>query len=137
MTPATAVAKAAANSERITSLHYRVTGTVPEKGRLEAEASMHTEPAVMKMKMNATEQGRDGQLDNALMESQIGLYKTELIKPRKPWHGLADVELATAEWVDWFNSQRLHSATGDIPPHEYETNHYAQYQPHPTAGVNA
>lgn len=63
VTPATAVAKAAANSERITSLHYRVTGTVPEKGRLEAEASMHTEPPVMKMKMNATDQGRDGQLE--------------------------------------------------------------------------
>lgn len=61
-------------------------------------------------------------LDNALVESQIGLYKTELIKPRKPWHGLADIELATAEWVDWFNNQRLHTAIGDIPPHEHETN---------------
>ncbi|WP_398928463.1 integrase core domain-containing protein [Streptomyces sp. Ag109_O5-1] len=76
-------------------------------------------------------------LDNALMESQIGLYKTELIKPRKPWHGLADVELATTEWADWFNNQRLHTAIGDIPPHEHETNHYAQHQPQPAAGVNA
>ncbi|MFI2431124.1 IS3 family transposase [Streptomyces sp. NPDC018693] len=76
-------------------------------------------------------------LDNALMESQIGLYKAELIKPRKPWHGLADVELGTAEWVDWFNNQRLHSAIGNLPPHEYETNHYAQHQPQPAAGVNA
>ncbi|MEU0451437.1 IS3 family transposase [Streptomyces tendae] len=76
-------------------------------------------------------------LDNALMESQIGLYKTELIKPRKPWRGLADVELATAEWVDWFNNQRLHSAIGDTPPHEHETNYYAQLQPQPAAGVNA
>jgi putative transposase len=40
-------------------------------------------------------------LDNALMESTIGLYKTELIKPRRPWRTLAQVELATAEWVDW------------------------------------
>lgn len=71
------------------------------------------------------------------MESQIGLYKTELIKPRKPWHGLADVELGTAERVDWFNNQRLHTAIGDIPPHEHETNHYAQHQPQPAAGVNA
>jgi len=39
-------------------------------------------------------------LDNALMESAIGLYKTELIKPRGPWHSLADVELATAEWTE-------------------------------------
>lgn len=63
VTPATAVAKAAANSERITSLHYRVTGTVPDKGRLEAEASMNTEPLTMSMKMNATDQGGDGQLE--------------------------------------------------------------------------
>ncbi|MFF2936855.1 integrase core domain-containing protein [Streptomyces mirabilis] len=76
-------------------------------------------------------------LDNALMESQIGLCKTELIKPRKPWHGLADIELATAEWIDWFNNQRLHTAIGDIPPHEHETNYYAQHQPRPAAGVNA
>jgi putative transposase len=75
-------------------------------------------------------------LDNALMESQIGLFKTELIKPRRPWKGLADVELATAEWVDWFNHQRLHSAIGDIPPAEHEANYYAQHQPHPAAGVS-
>lgn len=49
-------------------------------------------------------------LDNALTESQIGLFKTELIKPRRPWHGLGDVELGTAEWVDWFNNQ------ASIPP---------------------
>ncbi len=63
VTPATAVAKAATNSERITSLHYRVTGTVPDMGRLEAEASMNTEPLTMSMKMNATDQGRDRQLE--------------------------------------------------------------------------
>lgn len=55
-------------------------------------------------------------LDNALMESQIGLYKTELIKPRRPWRGLADVELGTAEWVSWFNNQRLLSAIGTSRP---------------------
>ena len=77
-------------------------------------------------------------LDNALMESQIGLYKTELIKLGRPRHGLADVELATAEWVDWFNNQRIHTAIGDVPPHEHETNYYAQqHQPQPAAGVNA
>ncbi|MFC7968935.1 IS3 family transposase [Streptomyces cinereoruber] len=76
-------------------------------------------------------------LDNALMESQIGLCKTELIHPRKPWHGLPDVELAAAKWVDWFNNQRLHTAIGTIPPHEHETNHYAQHQSQPAAGANA
>jgi putative transposase len=59
-------------------------------------------------------------LDNALMESTIGLYKTELIKPRGPWHTLAKVELATAEWVDWYNTTRLHQPSGT--PHPTTTN---------------
>lgn len=75
-------------------------------------------------------------LDNALMESTIGLYKTELIKPRRPWRTLTDVELATAEWVDWYNNKRLHSATGYLPPAEYETLYYATTQPQPAAGAN-
>ncbi|MGW4411576.1 IS3 family transposase [Nonomuraea sp. NPDC004702] len=75
-------------------------------------------------------------LDNALMESAIGLFKTELIKPRRPWKGLANVELATAEWIDWFNHQRLHTAIGDVPPAEHEAVYYAQHQPQPAAGVS-
>ena len=74
-------------------------------------------------------------LDNALMESAIGLYKTELIKPR-PWRSLAEVELATAEWVDWYNTQRLHSAIGHVPPEEYESIYYAQPQPRAVVGAN-
>jgi putative transposase len=76
-------------------------------------------------------------LDNALMESTIGLYKTELIKPRGPWRGLSDVELATAEWVDWYNAKRLHSAIGHVPPDEYESRYYAQHQPREVVGVNS
>jgi putative transposase len=76
-------------------------------------------------------------LDNALMESTIGLYKTELIKPRGPWRGLAQVELATAEWVDWYNASRLHSAIEYTPPDEYESMFYAQHQPHQVVGVNS
>lgn len=76
-------------------------------------------------------------LDNALMESTIGLYKTELIKPRGPWRSLAQVELATAEWVDWYNNQRLHSATDHRPPAEYESMFYAQTTPREVAGVNS
>jgi putative transposase len=75
-------------------------------------------------------------LDNALMESTIGLYKTELIKPRGPWRGLAPVELATAEWVDWYNTTRLHSAIGHVPPAEYESIYYAQHRPREVAGAN-
>jgi putative transposase len=62
--------------------------------------------------------------DNALMESTIGLYKTELIKPGRPWKTLAQVELATAEWTDWYNHRRLHGEIGHVPPVEYENTHY-------------
>ncbi|MFF0526219.1 IS3 family transposase [Actinomadura nitritigenes] len=65
-------------------------------------------------------------LDNALMESAIGLYKTELIKSGGPWKNLTGVELATAEWVDWYNTTRLHGEIGHIPPDEYEALHYSQ-----------
>jgi putative transposase len=75
-------------------------------------------------------------LDNALMESTIGLYKTELIKPRSPWRTNAQVELATAEYVDWYNTRRLHTAIGDVPPAEHEALYYAQHQPHDAVGAN-
>ncbi|GAA2644061.1 hypothetical protein GCM10010425_59850 [Streptomyces spororaveus] len=58
------------------------------------------------------------------MESMIGLFKTELIKPRRPWKTLSDIELATAEWIDWYNHRRLHGEKGHIPPVEYEAKHY-------------
>jgi putative transposase len=64
--------------------------------------------------------------DNALMESTIGLYKTELIKPQRPWKSLSQVELATAEWLDWYNHRRLHGEIGHVPPVEYEANHYME-----------
>ena len=74
--------------------------------------------------------------DNALMESTIGLYKTEVIKPRRPWKTLSHVELATAEWVDWYNHRRLHGEIGHIPPVEYETNYYlASIKPKVTANI--
>ena len=71
------------------------------------------------------------------MDSTIGLYKIELIKPHGPWRSLAEVELATAEWVDWYNAKRLHSAIGDVPPAEYESMYYAQHQPREVVGVNS
>lgn len=62
--------------------------------------------------------------DNALAESTMGLYKTELIEARRPWRTPDQVELATLEWIDWFNHRRLHGACGDIPPAEFEANYY-------------
>jgi len=70
------------------------------------------------------------------MESTIGLYKTELIKKHGPWKTLAHVELATAQYVDWFNNRRLHTAIGGVPPAEREAAYYAQNQPPPEAGPN-
>ena len=64
--------------------------------------------------------------DNALAESVIGLFKTELIKPRGPWRTAGQVEIATLEYVDWFNHRRLYEACGHIPPAELETAYYRQ-----------
>jgi putative transposase len=64
--------------------------------------------------------------DNALAETINGLYKTELIKKQGPWRTVDHVEVATAEWVDWFNHRRLYEYCGDLPPAEMEDAHYAQ-----------
>ena len=63
---------------------------------------------------------RGDSYDNALAETIIGLYKTEVIRRRGPWRNIDDVEFATLEWVDWFNNRRLLEPIGDIPPAEYE-----------------
>jgi transposase InsO family protein len=75
--------------------------------------------------------------DNALMESVIGLFKTECIATTLfhdgPYKTLADVEYATAGWVDWYNHRRLHGSLGMLTPLEYEQYHYAALsrEPHP------
>ena len=71
--------------------------------------------------------------DNAQAESLIGLYKTELVHPDGPWRGVGDLELATSDWVAWFNTTRLHGALGYLPPIEYEAAHHAASQPTPPA----
>jgi putative transposase len=62
--------------------------------------------------------------DNALAETINGLYKTELIHKRAPWKSREAVELATLEWVAWFNHHRLLESIGYVPPAEYEANYY-------------
>jgi len=61
--------------------------------------------------------------DNALAETVIGLFKTEVIRRRGPWRSLDAVEFATLEWVDWFNHRRLLEPIGDVPPAEYEARY--------------
>jgi transposase InsO family protein len=63
--------------------------------------------------------------DNALAETIIGLFKTEVIRRRGPWRSLEAVEYATLEWVDWFNNRRLLQPIGNIPPAEAEARYYA------------
>ncbi len=74
--------------------------------------------------------------NNALAETINGLYKTELITPRKPWKTVDDVEIATAEWVDWFNHRRLYEYCGDIPPADLEAAYYAHTTLTPPAEVS-
>ena len=64
--------------------------------------------------------------DNALAETIIGLYKTEVIRQRGPWRGIDAVELATLEWVNWFNHRRLLEPIGNVPPAEKEDEYYRQ-----------
>ena len=68
---------------------------------------------------------RGDSYDNALAESVVGLFKTELIRMKGPWRTLEQVELAMARWVDWYNNRRLHTAIGNLPPAEYEAAYYA------------
>ena len=66
--------------------------------------------------------------DNALAETIIGLYKTEVVRRRGPWRNVEHVEFATLEWVDWFNNRRLLQPIGNIPPVEFEQLHYQQQE---------
>lgn len=66
--------------------------------------------------------------DNALAETVIGLFKTEVIRRRGPWRSLEAVEYAALEWVDWYNNRRLLGSVGDMPPAEAEARYYAQLE---------
>jgi transposase InsO family protein len=71
--------------------------------------------------------------DNALAETIIGLFKTEVIRARGPWRHMDNVEYATLEWVDWFNNRRLLEPIGNIPPIELEQAYYEQQESQPQA----
>jgi transposase InsO family protein len=69
---------------------------------------------------------RGDSYDNALAESVIGLFKTEVIRRLGPWRHLEAVEFATLDWVDWFNTRRLLEPIGYVPPAEYKARYYEQ-----------
>lgn len=67
---------------------------------------------------------RGDSYDNAMAEAINALYKTEVIRRRRSWKGLDEVQFATLEWVDWFNHRRLLEPIGDVPPAEFERSYY-------------
>ena len=74
--------------------------------------------------------------DNALAETVIGLFKTEVIHRRGPWRNLEPVEFATLEWVDWFNKRRILEPLGYVSPAELEAAYYrAQQRPAMVVGL--
>jgi transposase InsO family protein len=76
--------------------------------------------------INPSVGSRGDSYDNALAESIIGLFKTEIIQRKGPWRHLEAVEFATLTWVDWFNNRRLLEPIGYVPPAEYEASYYHQ-----------
>nr|QOJ56165.1 putative transposase [Streptomyces candidus] len=61
--------------------------------------------------------------DNAMAEAFNSLYKAELVRNKGPWRGIDDLEIATVEYIDWYNNRRLHGELGHVPPAEYEAPH--------------
>ena len=75
--------------------------------------------------------------DNALAETIIGLFKTEVIRRARPWRNIDAVEFAALEWVDWFNNRRLFGPLGYVPPAEFESMHVRTVStPAAVAGLN-
>ena len=73
--------------------------------------------------------------DNALAETTVGLYKTECVHFDGPWKTVEELELATLIWVDWWNTIRLHSSIGDIPPIDYEQRYHETTRQPPPPGT--
>lgn len=71
---------------------------------------------------------RGDSYDNALAESVIGLFKTEVIRARGPWRTIEDVEFAVLEWLAWFNKHRLLKPIGYLPPVEFEAAYHQQVE---------
>jgi transposase InsO family protein len=68
----------------------------------------------------ASDGSKGDSYDNAMAEAFNSLYKAELVRNKGPWRGLDDLEMATVEYIDWYNNRRLHSELGHVPPAEHE-----------------
>ena len=112
------------------ALHQRgdaaVTGLVHHSDRGVQYVSMRYTERLEDAGIAPSVGSRGDSYDNALAESVIGLYKTEVIGRRDRWRNLEAVEFATLRWVDWFNHRRLLGPIGFVPPAEFETRYYQQ-----------
>jgi putative transposase len=114
----------------------------PAAGELTAHSDAGTQYTAMRYTDRLAEAGIAPSIgsvgdsfDNAMAESIIGLYKAEVINRGDRWDSLEQVEWETMRWVAWFNHDRIYEALGDIPPAEYEADHYRQTTPTAMAGV--
>ena len=78
---------------------------------------------------------RGDSYDNALAEAFNSLFKAELVRNRGPWQSINDLEIAVAEYIDWYNHRRLHGELGLVPPVEYEALHHAHQPARQTVGA--
>ncbi len=118
-------------NEREREGHPVTAGTLIHHSDAGSQYTSHTLTGRLELDDIAASIGSVGDAyDNALMESANGLYKTECIGTTVfhsgPYETLSDVEFATAGWVHWYNTTRLHSAIGLVPPIEYEHTHYTE-----------
>lgn len=78
---------------------------------------------------------RGDSYDNALAEAFNSLFKAELVRNKGPWKVINHLEVAVAEYIDWFNHRRLHGELGQVPPAEYETLHAQHPTPEPAPKI--
>lgn len=112
-------------SRRRTKMDFTSTGVVHHSDAGAQYTSMAFTDALVEAGLQGSIGSVGDALDNAMMESTNGLYKTELIDfdPQRHWRDAQEVETETASWVYWYNQQRLHSSIGDIPPIECEQDY--------------
>ncbi len=110
-----------------------VTGLIHHSDRgVQYRASQHR--AARRSRGRCVGRRRGDSYDKAMAEALNSLFKTECIRnpvmrPKGGWKSVGDVEIAVAEYVDWFNHRRLHGEIGLVPPAEFETNHWASITP--------
>jgi putative transposase len=100
------------------------TGLIHHRDRGTQYLSMRSTDRLVEAAMAPSVGSRGDSYDNALTESIIGLFKTEVIQRKGPWRHPEAVEFATLDWVDWFNHRRLLEPIGSLPPAEYEARYY-------------